>query len=1598
MLRGWRSWGAMPQVFEPGNAIGVQLTHLLSEREMRAAARTTLNAHYTDPRYAAAIWATAIALGFDGGRVLEPGCGSGIFIDTAPAGVHVTGIEVDPVTAEIASRLHPGATIRAESFAETPLPENTFDLAIGNVPFADITLHDPRHNAGRLSMHNHFIVKSLALVRPGGLVLVLTSRYTMDALGDGARRVIAQDADLLGAVRLPSGAHRRFAGTDAVTDLVVLRKRMPGEQSRAADWLTVDREAFGADLPVNTYWRSHPGMVLGQLRRSGHGMYGGPNLLVDGEASGENLADRGRQIAQSARAAGLGFVPAPRERADAAPEALAVDDGRGGLYDGHVEQDTSGQWTQLVGGRREPIEVPAAHARELAHLVQVRDAVLTVLRMEAGSRDDTSELHDARDRLAARYASYVDRYGPINRVRVIQTSRVDKDGDPIVQRRFPTAVRLLASIDPHAATVRALEIYDETTGEASPAAIISRRVLAPTLQRDRADTPADALAICLDQTGRVDLDVVARLLSTSAQTARERLGELVFDDPVSRQLVPAAQYLSGNVRIALAAAQAAAEDDPRYLVNVAALTKVIPVDLEPDEIHAAIGSIWIPPTDLRDFLRETLNDYSAQVEHLGGANWKIRNGSTHSLAATATWGTDRIPAQQIIERLACQKRIVVHDVVENLEGRQIEVVNPVATEAAVEKAEALQARFAEWIWQDPDRAQRLARVYNDTFNALVLRSYDRDGQRLTLPGLSGDFTPHPHQRSAVARMISEPSVGLFHAVGAGKTAEMVMGATELRRLGLVNKPCVVVPNHMLEQFTREWLQLYPAAHVLTAASEDLRGDNRRVFIARAATGEWDGILLTQGAFGSIAVSPAGQRTYLEQQIDITREQLVKAREARVSSLTIRQMEKTIQRVEERTRRLMDHKVDPGLTWEETGIDYLILDELHMYKNLAIVSNIRDVAKDGSQRATDLDMKLSLLRAAAGDGGRVMTGATATPIANSMAEAWVMQRYLRPDLLLDAGLTDFDSWAATFGKTVTKMEMSPAGDRFRLKDRFASFQNLPELLQMWHVPADVKTGRDLALSVPLIAADASGRRVAQIVAIPLSDAQQAFMGELKDRAEKVQNRLVEPTEDNMLKISSDGRKAGLDLRLLQTLPAAAADTLLDQASKVDVAAMKIAQIWRAHRQDTFPGSSRPGSLQIVFCDLGTPHPDRWNVYDALRDALVERGLDQGRIRFVHEAKNDDAKGRLFAQCRAGDVDVLIGSTAKMGVGTNIQTRAIALHHLDCPWRPADVEQREGRIIRQGNSHPEVHILRYVTEGSFDAFMWQGVARKAGFIDQVMHGRVDQRSADDIDSGAEEFDYTTVAAVASGNPLLLERADAAAEVEKLSRLEAGHARAQRHRSASVAQLTRQIDTLAARIPLLEEVAERSVPTTAEAFTASIGGRRVTDRVQAGHALAQVLATHASGIKPWRPTIPVPGLAQLGGHHVDASLKQATTAGAVTLTVAVSGLGDLAAITMDAATIGDGRGLVTRLENLVASLPERAAALQRQIDSAQRDADEARTGLGAPFPRAGELATARARLQNIEERLAKTPENDTAPPPSTQRPHDPPDTGRESGVPFR
>lgn len=1056
--------------------------------------------------------------------------------------------------------------------------------------------------------------------------------------------------------------------------------------------------------------------------------------------------------------------------------------------------------------------------------------------------------------------------------------------------------------------------------------------------------------------------------------AREQLGALVFDDPESARLVPAAEYLSGNVRQKLRAAERAAADDARFSVNVAKLRDAVPADLTPGEIDARLGSAWISARYVEQFLWETLDDDTVKVEHPGGQIWTVRGGRDSVLAAS-TWGTGRYPAPRLAQAILEQRKIEVRDVIDTPDGER-SVVSVDATLAAQEKAVELGERFSEWAWEDPARAAVLAENYNERFNNLALRSYD-DAQ-LSLPGLTLTFRPRPHQVAAIARMIHEPAVLLAHEVGAGKTAEMIIGVTELRRLGLARKPAVIVPNHMLEQFSREWLQLYPQARVLVAHREDLRGDRRREFVARCATGNWDGIVMSRSAFERIPLSAAEQQAYMDKETGQLRHWLESAKSG--GGLSVKRLEGALLRAEERLRAKLDSAKDPGLTFEATGVDYLCLDEAHGYKNLRTPSNISDAAIDGSMRASDLEMKIDYLRRR--NGRRVVTFATATPIANSVTEAYVMQRYLRPDLLKDAGIEVFDTWAATFGQVVSQVELAPeGGDSFRMKSRFASFRNVPEMLRMLHVSADVKTAEDLKLPVPALVARDDGQRAAETVTVEPSGDLLDYVAELGERAERVRSRAVGPEEDNMLKISGDGRRAALDLRLVGLTQ--------EGPGKAEVAADRIARIWRANRDREYRApDKRPypvrGALQLVFCDISTPGSE-WNVYDELREQLVARGLPGEGIRFIHEAKTDRDKGQLFAACRSGSVAVLVGSTEKLGVGTNVQDRAIALHHLDAPWRPADVAQREGRIIRQGNLNPEVRILRYVTEGSFDGYMWQTLERKARFISQVMHGRLDSREIADV--GDTALSFSEVKALATGNPLLMDKAEADAVLARLQRAERAHGRNQNALSHTIARHEQDITGLAKLIGEIDAAISRREDTRGDAFTMTVDDQVHRKRAEAGQHLKVALNREIKTLDGWRSRTVQPG--RLGGFALTADIGRSL--GKTNVALALEGAPGTT-VTASARDIADADpvGLITRIENRLHRLEELKAYSEADADRARREIEHAREGLGQSFPQAAQLAEARDRVQQIDEQLQQMadreqPAERDAQPMTAERPGD-------------
>ena len=1303
VLGRWASWGAIPNVFadDPDDwaATASQLRELVSDTEWTAARRTTINAHYTGAALVAPVWRFLTRVGLTGGTVLEPGCGSGNFIGFAPAefdeALSWIGIELDPITAQIAQHLYPDADIRNEGFETTAMHDASVDLVVGNVPFGQVALNDPIHNPTRESIHNHFIVKGLRLLRPGGYLAVITSRYTLDARNPTARLAMADLADLEFAARLPSSAHHEVAGTSAVTDLLILRRRPEGAPvenvGEWADTSTID--TLDGPVVVNEYLANRPQLILGTPRLGG--AYGRDMLRVEGRLD-ELALDRLISAAADV-AVELGHRQQPIAPAPTIDRTAAVV-----VVDQHVDTTRlkPGSIVALANGfgrylDRSVIEydAPASAHHELRALCQLRDLLGELLDVQTRSGDDAAivrlqaELNDVYDRYEARY-------GPLNRFTWGRTGRVDPDtGDEIMRRNRPRMGGFRD--DPDAPSVFALEDFDPATQTATKTAVFTQRLLQPRSIVTATDDPGEAILLCLDQVGRVDLDVIARLLDVDEATARELLGTLVYDDPTEPgRLVPAADYLSGNVRVKVAAAVAAAAVDDRYDRNVAALNEVQPIDLAPDEIDIRPGQPWIPTAVLVEFIRNELEANTVEVIHDPiTASWEIKVPSWQraSVTMTSTWGTDRKDAVALLHAAANNTTVTVYDTVDDAR-----ILNQAATLDAREKQQLLVSRFAAWVWEDPARSEQLARIYNDLFNAQVPRQYD--GSHLSLPGLVHTFTPRDHQLAAVARILAEPTVLLAHDVGAGKTATMVIAAMELKRLGMVNKPMVVVPNHMQEQFCTEWRGLYPAAKVLFPTAAEQGPAGRKQFVARAAVGEWDAVVITESVFERIPLDPATEARFIDGQVAQLRQAMsnLRAGDSNAKSRTVKDIELRVLKLEEKAKALLSRSgKDDGANFEQLGVDYLFVDEAHHAKNLAITTRLQGQSKPGSGYASQIDIRLQWLRER--HGPKVLTMATATPIANSLSEMWVMQHYANPELLEVAGVAPFDAWAANFAEQVTRLELAPEGTHYRIATRLAKYRNVPDLVAMFGAFADIRTRDDLDLVVPAVR---NGQP--EIVVVPSDDQLRTFVASLGERAEQVRSGVVDPTEDNMLKISGDGRAAALDVRLVG----------LDEplgATKVTTAAKRIHQLWEATRDRHFNDPSgnphpRPGGLQLVFVELGTPGGKRWGLYEQLRTELGALGVPLAQVRFMHGARNAREKEQLFSDCRNGNVSVLVGTTEKMGVGTNVQARCVALHHLDCPWRPADVEQREGRIIRQGNQNDTVDVLRYVTAGSFDVYMW------------------------------------------------------------------------------------------------------------------------------------------------------------------------------------------------------------------------------------------------------------------------------------------------------
>lgn len=1636
-LAAWSGWGAVPQVFDTRNddltAERDTLAELLDRDQYRQAEASILNAHYTDPAIAAAVWDALGRAGFSGGRVLEPGCGAGTFIAHAPEGAVMVGVESDATTAAVAALLYPSAQIRHEGFETTRVPENSFTAAIGNVPFGRYALTDPAHNPARHSIHNHFILKSLALTAPGGYVAVLTSRYTLDASKTSARRDIAAKADLIGAIRLPSKAFARVAGTDVVTDLLILRRRDPSTPGpdELPDWVNTEpidvtdpNTGNTETLHINSYFAANPHNVLGHIQL-GHGLNGSPQLVVHG-TSGTELAEQLRQrlhpIIDSARQRGLGLTATTTDLTDVSADLFdpglvsAADLGQDTPLYTLRYNETTRSIEHWAGHQWEPHKTPTTLLAETRELISLRDVAASLIASQRDSRPP-AERDQLRGHLNTLYDNYVRRHGPVNRFTWVYPSTTPQRraqrlaatetawrtaegtaGDPYtgpipdeLAAQWDTAASEAPAPykkrrhldggmrhDPGWALVASLEIFDEDTGTAHKAPIFSTDLLTAPLERDTADTPEEALAMCLDRTQRVDVDLIARLLEVDTDDARDLIAGLVYpslEDP--DELVPSVTALSGNVRVKLARALEAAHTNPIYNDYAAALQQVLPAQRDAQDIKVRPGAPWIPANVVAAFAEQTFGTKGVTAEHIGG-RWVIELPpyKRHGRLMTDEWGIDRrgCDAVSLLEA-ACNSRAVL---VNDDDG----VLDPQATFTVQAKMTKIGEEFTRWLWSDDVRRDTLVVEYNRRFNSLRAPVYD--GSHMRFPGISDRFTPHFYQRNAAARIISEPTVLLDHVVGAGKSGALILGALELRRLGLVRQPWLVVPNTITEQIGREAQQWYPAAKILlgTAATT---ADGRRRFIAQTASSDWDLVIIPQSAFTAINVSKDMRVDYIENQLDTLREQLQSADADRSK----KRIELAIKSAQARLEKLLAANTkDSGLRFEESGCDYLMIDEADTYKNLGRTCNIEELScPNASQRAEDLALKLTALRQRRRDEAlangipahriveRVATFATGTPISNSLGELWVMQTYLRPDLLEQAGVADLGDWGAAFTATTTTIEVNSTGTKLRPVTRVGKFTNLPALLAISSVYTDVVTRDQVPVELPPLR---TGQR--QIISLQPDIEVVDFIADLGYRLDHLDSR--KPRHDNPLKISNDGRNVSLDPRLahLPKPPLSRAAAVADQA--MDVHRRHADRPYR-HPDTGVPAGT--GALQIMFCDRGTPSkdPGRFSVYQAIKDELIDRGMPEASIRFIHDVKDNEIQ-TLFAQCRRGEVSVLIGSTEKIGAGVNVQARAAALHHVDVPWRPRDLEQREGRILRQGNQNLDgVDIFNYVTEGSYDTVMWQKVQAKQLFIEQMRRNEVVDIEIEDLSGGDLGAAAAETKAIATGDPRYLRQVELDDTVRRLTALQRAHQQSVRNRDWQVSILERAIPNKQRDIDQLAPIAKAATAHAAAGGPPqlTIADTTYTERVPAAQALANALRRAYTAGKDRGASRFEPTGASIYGIEILAARD--LTHDQLLLRLAVpSRTTDIDALELLSTGAGLGSevngpkqlGLLRRVENLYTGLPEHHARLNHDRDRDQAALDDFLANPPEPFEHTDELAAKDAELKTLTLELrmaAESPE---------------------------
>ncbi|BDH10476.1 UvrD-helicase domain-containing protein [Streptomyces hygroscopicus] len=1616
VLARWSSWGAVPGIFDSRKrefaSLRTELRSLLSEEEWFAAEATTRNAHFTDASLVRPIWEALQDLGFQGGRVLEPGCGSGNFLAFAPDGAQITGVELDPITAEIAASLYPDADVREESFVATRFPEGYFDATIGNVPFDEIALTDPIHNPLRLPTHNHFIVKSLELTRPGGLVVVITSRYTLDSMGKTSRMEIADRADLVGAVRLPAGAHRRAAGTDAVTDVLVFRRREGAIPDTPPEWVGLSPVSVGGNdhALVNSYFAKRPEMVMGTIGLTSS-QFTDRDITVlpdEGRDLTEALADALAEITRQAREDGLAMSPSPdaaqraavEERAERMRRAQEMFGEELQRFEGTLLDQQDETFLQVVGGELAERPVYKNATSELRSLLALRDTYVELLGAEsAGQGDEATVL---RQRLNQRYDVHVDKYGFLN----LRDSRRDR-------RSAHGAFRT----DPYAAGIYALEIFDKDSGRAKKSAIFEHAVASPDVDQVAVDTPQDALAISLSTFGEVRLSNIAELLGTeSLDEAREELGDLVYNEPGTQKLVPAAEYVSGDIRekldqveqILRMVSDESREEHP-FQANAAALRQVLPPDKQPGDIEdVQMGATWIEPKYYQEFLQQLLQSRFVTVKRVSGADWEVGapSGVKKSRAATKVYGTERRNAVDLAQRMLRRSSLVVKPpkLDENATAEEIRDAKRWAgdqTEQVIAKAEELNRLFVDWLWQDSERTVDVLATYNRLYNSYV--PYQGDGSHLTFPGLSDLVTPRPHQRAGVARALAEPNGSFFdYEVGFGKTYTIAMTLMEMKRLGMVRKPSIVVKNSTVNDFRNDFLRAYPRARVLAIDSAEFTKETAGAYIAQIANGDWDAVILPQSLFKRIPMSGRGQAQFVADQTAEYRARihqvLTGSEEALSSSInpggdpllsealdsavaaasldgrtvatgtreTVKKLQGDLKRHTQRAEKNLVKQSATGISWEQTGIDFIAVDEVQDFANGEVGANNSELALTVSAQAKDLKVKLRNMAKAYGP--KVGLGSTGTPFPNAMPQAYVMLDYFRPDLLEKAEISAFSSFQAQYLMEVVAPEISPEGVP-RIKERIGAFRNSMPFHHLWKAMADVKTKYDITLPVP--------KSVSETVVVSATEMDRLYMAEIADRAEMVRGGDVDPATDNLLKISNDGRMAAMDLRMVGVTP--------DGPGKLDAAAEKIAAIWAEFKDRSYTDregvpSPLPGALQLVFADRGTASEEnrkkgKFIAYDYLRDVLIEKGVPEDQIRYAQEARTAEEKAQLFNDCRLGKIAILIGSTETMGVGVNVQDRAIALHHIDCPWRPSDVTQREGRIVRQFNQHFNqgipVQIHRWVKEGSFDSFMWQTVERKARFIDQVRTGRDLEEQSEgqtlDGDLGKDYLEFGEIKAIATGNPLLLKKMQADEEVRQLEAAYTNWKRTNSHLRNVVDTADETLEKAHTRATLVGRAVGVRVETGGDAFRMELpSGKVLTRRSAAADELRSELSVmhrQMRGVQVGR----YEPLATVGGQEILVRINEFHDYVQFT----IRGLNDVpqASFTVDdvdSLIHSQGKnllGLVTRLENHVEKLPQVHAQLLGVVDEVTLEIERAKKLVDQPFAKMDKLTRARADQAQLE-----------------------------------